>query len=313
MSARFALGACRGNACVTLTMPYNALGRVLKYTAPVNFVTVIGIIINSRKNVAGVGDKTRNRPFFFKFAIVSIIYDIMSDWQERTELLVGAEGLKKLREAHVLIVGLGGVGSYAAEMLCRAGVGSFTVVDCDTVSASNINRQLIATADTVGMNKTDAVAERMKSINPEVNVLTVREYITEENVDAIIEPRYDYVVDAIDTPSPKTALIKACVGRAVPLVSSMGAGAKFDPCRVKIDDISKSKYCPLARMIRKRLGKSGIKRGFKAVYSDETPVESAMIACDERNKKTIAGTISYMPAVFGCCCASAVIEDILAR
>ena len=237
----------------------------------------------------------------------------MRDWRERTELLIGTEGLRKLRKSHVLIAGSGGVGSYAAETLCRAGVGSFTVVDSDTVSVSDINRQLIATTDTVGLNKAAVIADRMRSINPEVDVRIVREYITEENIASIIDKPYDYVVDAIDTLSPKTALIKICVDRSVPLVSSMGAGAKFDPCRIKIDDISKSKYCPLARMIRKRLGKSGIKRGFKVVYSDEIPAETAITACDERNKKTIVGTISYIPAVFGCYCASVVIEGLLAK
>ena len=232
-------------------------------------------------------------------------------WLERSELLLGKEGLERLTSANVLIVGVGGVGAYAAEMLVRAGIGRKTIADPDSVSESNINRQLIALHSTVGRIKTDVLAERLIDINPELQLRVVPEYIKDEKTDEILDSdTFDYIVDAIDTLSPKLALIKGALDRKIPIVSSMGAGAKLDPTKMEICDISKTHHCPLAHMLRKRLHKMGIRRGFKAVFSAEPPIEGAMILCQEQNKKSNVGTISYLPALFGIGCASAVIRDL---
>ena len=233
-------------------------------------------------------------------------------WLERSELLLGKQGLERLRNSNILIVGVGGVGAYAAEMLVRAGIGKMTIADSDTVSESNINRQLIALHSTVGRGKTDVLAERLKDINPELQLTVIPEYIKDEKTDEILDSElFDYVVDAIDTLSPKLALIKGALDRNIPIVSSMGAGAKLDPTKMEICDISKTHHCPLAHMLRKRLHKMGIRRGFKAVFSAEPPIEGAMILCEERNKKSNVGTISYLPATFGIGCASVVIRDLI--
>ena len=225
--------------------------------------------------------------------------------------MLGKEGLERLRSANVLIVGVGGVGAYAAEMLVRAGIGRVTIADSDSVSESNINRQLIALHSTVGRLKTDVLAERLIDINPELQLRVVPEYIKDEKTDEILDSdTFDYIVDAIDTLSPKLALIKGALDRKIPIVSSMGAGAKLDPTKMEICDISKTHHCPLAHMLRKRLHKMGIRRGFKAVFSAEPPIEGAMILCQEQNKKSNVGTISYLPALFGIGCASAVIRDL---
>ena len=232
-------------------------------------------------------------------------------WLERSELLLGKEGLERLTSANVLIVGVGGVGAYAAEMLVRAGIGRVTIADSDSVSESNINRQLIALHSTVGRIKTDVLAERLIDINPELQLRVVPEYIKDEKTDEILDSdTFDYIVDAIDTLSPKLALIKGALDRKIPIVSSMGAGSKLDPTKMEICDISKTHHCPLAHMLRKRLHKMGIRRGFKAVFSAEPPIEGAMILCQEQNKKSNVGTISYLPALFGIGCASAVIRDL---
>lgn len=225
--------------------------------------------------------------------------------------MLGKEGLERLKSANVLIVGVGGVGAYAAEMLVRAGIGRVTIADSDSVSESNINRQLIALHSTVGRLKTDVLAERLIDINPELQLRVVPEYIKDEKTDEILDSdTFDYIVDAIDTLSPKLALIKGALERKIPIVSSMGAGAKLDPTKMEICDISKTHHCPLAHMLRKRLHKMGIRRGFKAVFSAEPPIEGAMILCQEQNKKSNVGTISYLPALFGIGCASAVIRDL---
>ncbi len=234
-----------------------------------------------------------------------------NEWHERTELMLGKEALGRLRTANVLVVGLGGVGAYAAEMLVRAGVGRMTIADSDSVSESNINRQLIALHSTVGRKKAEIMSERLLDINPELALRVVDEYVKDELTYRLLDSEsFDYVVDAIDTLSPKLALILGCLERRYPLVSSMGAGAKLDPTQLEIADISKTHHCPLAHMLRKRLHKAGVRSGFKAVFSPEPPIESAIISCDERNKASNAGTISYMPALFGIGCASVVIRDI---
>lgn len=236
----------------------------------------------------------------------------MNDWLERTELLLGEEKLSLLRRADVLVVGVGGVGAYAAEMIVRAGVGRMTIADADDVSRSNINRQLVALHSTVGMAKCDVLAARLRDINPELQLRTVNRYIKDAETDALLDSdRFDYVVDAIDTLSPKLALIKGALDRGIPLVSSMGAGAKTDPTLMEIKDISKTHHCPLAHMLRKRLHKIGINSGFRAVFSPEPIREGAMILCQEQNKKSNVGTISYIPAMFGIGCASVVIRDLI--
>ncbi|MBQ8492786.1 MAG: tRNA threonylcarbamoyladenosine dehydratase [Alistipes sp.] len=237
---------------------------------------------------------------------------MIDNWLERTELLLGSQKLDMLRRAHVLVVGVGGVGAYAAEMIARAGVGHLTIADADSVSASNINRQLVALHSTIGRPKCEVLAERLLDINPELKLHTVNRFIKDSETDALLDSdKFDYVVDAIDTLSPKLALIKGALDRGIPLVSSMGAGAKTDPTLMEIKDIAKTHHCPLAHMLRKRLHKIGIKRGFKAVFSPELVREGAMILCQEQNKKSNVGTISYIPALFGIGCASVVVRDLI--
>jgi tRNA A37 threonylcarbamoyladenosine dehydratase len=235
-----------------------------------------------------------------------------SDWLSRTELLVGKEKLLRLKNAHVLIVGLGGVGAYAAEMICRAGVGKMTIVDGDTVQATNRNRQLIALSSTHGLPKASLMASRLKDINPSLELTAVDEFLCDEALEQLIKQPYDYVVDAIDTLSPKIYLMYHCVKNNHRIVSSMGSGGKFDPTQVCIDDIANSHNCRLAYLIRKRLRKLGVVSGIKVVYSTELVAKEVIVPCEnERNKKSTVGTISYMPPVFGCFMASVVINDLL--
>ena len=234
------------------------------------------------------------------------------NWLERTTLLLGEEKLEQLRRAHVLVVGLGGVGAYAAEMIARAGVGRMTIADADTVSATNINRQLIALHSTIGREKSDLMAERLRDINPDIDLTVINRFIKDDETDALLDSaRFDFVVDAIDTLSPKLALIKGALDRGIPLVSSMGSGAKTDPTKMEICDISRTHHCPLAHMLRKRLHKIGIRKGFHAVFSPEPVREGAMILCEEQNKKSNTGTISYIPALFGIGCASVVVRSLI--
>ena len=233
-------------------------------------------------------------------------------WLERTELLLGNEKLERLRQAHVLVVGLGGVGAYAAEMIARAGVGRMTLADADTVGETNINRQLLALHSTIGRPKAEVLAERLRDINPAIELTVVNQYIKDEATYTLLDAaQYDYVVDCIDTLSPKLALIVAALERKMPLVSSMGAGAKMDPTQLEIKDISKTHHGPLAHMLRKRLHKVGVYRGFKAVFSPEPIREGSMILAEEQNKKSQVGTISYIPALFGIGCASVVIRGLI--
>ena len=235
----------------------------------------------------------------------------MSDWQDRTKMILRDEGLNRLKSANVLVVGLGGVGAYTAEMICRAGIGSMTIVDGDIVHSSNRNRQLAALTSTEGMPKAEVMGKRLKDINPALNLTVIEEYIKDERMVEIIDLGYDYVVDAIDTLSPKIFLIFHTFQRKLPLVSSMGAGGKFDPTRISVSDISETSNCNLARTLRKRLHHLGIREGFTAVYSPEVIDKSKVIATPgEQNKASIVGTISYMPAAFGLVCASVVIRDL---
>lgn len=236
----------------------------------------------------------------------------MENWQERTALLVGKDTLERFSASTVAVIGLGGVGAWAAEMLVRAGIGHLIMLDNDTVGDTNRNRQLPALSSTVGLPKTEVLSGRFSDINPAVRLTCIREYLTSENVGEVLGVYHiDYLIDAIDTLAPKLALINYCVTSGIPLVSSMGSGAKYDVTKVRITDISKSFNCPLAYMVRKRLRREyGISRGFKAVFSEELPVEEAIVAEEGRNKKSNVGTISYLPAVFGCACAQAAIEHL---
>ena len=226
-------------------------------------------------------------------------------------MLLGKQGLQKLSNSHVLVVGLGGVGSYAAEMICRAGVGEMTIVDGDTVHLTNRNRQLPAMKSTEGREKAEVMASRLLDINPELNLHVIDEYLKDEGMIRVLDAGFDYVVDAIDTLSPKVFLIYHSLERKYPVVSSMGAGGKFDPLSIRISDISDTSECFLARAIRKKLHKLGIREGFTAVFSCEPVDKSKVVKVEgERNKVSVVGTISYMPAAFGIACASVVIRRL---
>lgn len=238
-------------------------------------------------------------------------------WTDRTELLVGKAGIERLRVSRVAVVGLGGVGAVAAEMVARSGVGSMLILDSDCVSDTNRNRQIIAGCSTIGQRKTDVVASRLKDINPDLQLSVVDEYLTEENAAQLLTGRIDFLIDAIDTLSPKLALIRHCVENGIRLVSSMGSGAKYDVTKIRVADLSKSFNCPLAYMVRKKLRKQGINKGFPVVFSEELPREEAMVRltaeemAELSNKKSQVGTISYLPAAFGCACAQAAITTLL--
>jgi tRNA threonylcarbamoyladenosine dehydratase len=235
----------------------------------------------------------------------------MTEWLSRTELCLGKERLEKLQASKVIVVGLGGVGAYAAEMICRAGVMNMTIVDGDTIHPSNRNRQLPALKSTEGKSKAEVMGSRLRDINPDLNLVVIPEYIKDDRMIEIIEAGYDYVVDAIDTLSPKVFLIHHSLKLKYNVVSSMGAGGKFDPTTVRISDISETTDCTLARILRKRLHKLGIREGFTAVYSPETVDKKRVVKTEgEQNKKSIVGTISYMPAAFGIACASVVIRNL---
>ena len=235
----------------------------------------------------------------------------MQDQYSRTQLLLGAEAMEKLHNSRVAVFGIGGVGGYTVEALARSGVGALDLIDDDKVCLTNLNRQIIATRKTVGKFKVDVAEERVHDIDPDIKVTTYKTFFGPETQDSFDFSQFDYVVDAIDTLSPKLALIAASLERGLPLVSSMGAGAKTDPTRLEIEDISRTHHCPLAHMLRKRLHKIGIRRGFRAVFSPEPMREGAMILCEEQNKKSNVGTISYIPALFGIGCASVVIRDLI--
>ncbi len=236
----------------------------------------------------------------------------MAYWLQRTELLVGAEGIEKLKKSHVLVVGLGGVGAYAAEQICRAGVGTMTLVDGDVVEETNRNRQLPALKSNEGRPKAEILAERFRDINPEIQLHIFNKYMADEEITRLLEAnRYDYVVDAIDTLSPKTFLIVKTLNAGFPLVSSLGAGGKYDPSLIEVTDISKTYNCALARKLRKRLAKLGIYKGFDVVFSSELIEPEKVVAVLGKNKASTVGTISYMPPVFGCFCASVVLRKLL--
>jgi len=238
----------------------------------------------------------------------------MAKWQERAELLFKPEGLEKLRNAKVLVVGLGGVGSFAAEFLARAGVGNMTIVDGDIVDITNINRQLPALHSTVGQPKVKIVGDRLLDINPELNLIRVEEFLSPERAQEIVSPDFDYVLDCIDSITPKLNLIVAAKRKKVKVISNMGAGGKFLSQKIVVRDISKTEVCPLAKNIRKRLKKEGISSGVKAVYSLEHPDETSLKTTDGTNfKKSFYGTNSWMPALFGLHAAETVVKELLRK
>ena len=272
-------------------------------------------------------------------------------WSDRTEILLGKDKMQRLRDAHVLVVGVGGVGAYAAEMLCRAGVGEMTIIDADTVNITNINRQLPATHATLGRPKVEVLAERFRDINPNVKLHALPMYVAPStppegeltdiariatpsaNITNITEhskvttitvsnllsspsggvegASFDFIVDAIDTIAPKCALIAEALRRGIPIVSSMGAGAKSDITQIRFADLWDTYHCGLAKAVRTRLKKEGLRRPLPVVFSTEQADRRAIITVEgEQNKKSTTGTISYMPAVFGCYLAEYVIRKI---
>lgn len=236
-----------------------------------------------------------------------------NEWQERTRLLLGDEGFEKLNSSHVLVVGLGGVGGYVAEQLTRAGIGELTIVDGDVVSQSNMNRQLLALQSTQGKPKAEVMAARLRDINPDVKLHVVNQFMKDQALIDLISQPYDFVVDAIDTVSPKVFLLYYAVQNNQRIVSCMGAGGKMHPDKIEIADIDKSHHCHLAFYIRKKLHKLGIRTGIKVVFSPEPVNKSAVIEEESQNKASNVGTISYMPAAFGCFCASVVINGLLEK
>ena len=240
---------------------------------------------------------------------------MQSEWLQRTELLVKEEGIERLQSANILIVGLGGVGSFAAEFLVRSGIGNLTIVDGDTVDITNINRQLPALSSTIGKNKTDVVAERILDINPEINLKKINEFLEPERMEEILtQEKFDYVLDCIDSLSPKLALIITCKRKKIKLVSAMGAGGKTDPSKVMVRDISKTNNCFLAKQIRKKLKKEQIHKGFRCVFSTEIQDENSLKMTDGSNyKKSFYGTLSYMPAIFGLYATAEVIRFLLKK
>lgn len=234
-------------------------------------------------------------------------------WLSRTELITGKEKLIELTQKHVLVVGMGGVGSFAAEFICRGGIGKMTIVDGDVVDPTNRNRQLPALATNHGQSKVEIMAERLRAINPELELTVINSFVTPEKVEDILnQGEYDYIADCIDSFTPKITFIEAAFFRNIPVVSSMGAGGKVDPTQLKVVDISKTYNCPLAHQVRKKLRSLGIKKGLKAVFSPELPIRESLILTDGTNfKKSAFGTMSYLPATFGATVASVVIRDLI--
>jgi len=241
----------------------------------------------------------------------------------RTQLLIGSEGIERLRKSKVAVIGIGGVGSFAAEALARAGIGELVLVDDDVICLTNINRQIHALQSTVGLPKVEVMKKRILDINPDAIVTCFKDFYSEETADKILADNLDYVVDAIDTIKSKIDLIIRCKKSDIPIISSMGAGNKLDPTMFKVADISDTSVCPMARVMRKELRKSGIQKGIKVVFSTEQPVKTlqenlcktkcvcpkdSVKHCDFR--RSIPGSISFVPSVAGLIMAGEVIRDI---
>ena len=231
-------------------------------------------------------------------------------WDARTRTLLGDEACERLAGARVLVVGVGGVGGYAAEMLARSGVGHLTLIDADCVAPSNINRQIIALQSNIGAPKVDLFAGRFRDINPQIRVDARRLFLSPENVDAILNEGYDYVIDAIDTVAPKVALISRSLERGVKIISSMGAGGRVDPSKVRYADIWDTREDGLAKAVRSRLKKMGLRRRLRVVASEEPPRRHSLIDTEERNKRSSFGTLATIPSLFGIYLASAVITSL---
>jgi tRNA threonylcarbamoyladenosine dehydratase len=234
-------------------------------------------------------------------------------WLSRTTLLIGNEKLQKLQNAHVLIVGLGGVGSFAAEFIVRSGVGKLTIVDGDIVDNTNRNRQLPALQTTIGQNKVDIMSERLLAINPELKLTAINSFLSPEKAEQILtETHFDYVMDCIDSITPKLTLLITAYNKGLKIISSMGAGGKLDPTKLVYSDIFDTKQCYLAKTVRKRLRAKGIITGINVVYStEEMKLESLMLTDGANYKRSAYGTISYLPATFGSVCASVVIRELI--
>jgi tRNA threonylcarbamoyladenosine dehydratase len=234
-------------------------------------------------------------------------------WLERTGLLIGSENIQKLKAAKVLLVGLGGVGSYAGEFLVRAGVGNLTIIDGDVVDPTNINRQMQALQSTIGMSKADLLKKRFLDINPDLNLTAYEKFMEPEDMEKLIQDhQFDYVLDCIDSVTPKLTLLRMAKRTKSKVISSMGAGGKLDPSKIRVGDISTTKECKFAQSVRKRLKREGIRKGIIAVYSEEIQPKSALKLTDGKNyKKSFYGTISYMPALFGLTIASEAILRII--
>jgi len=233
----------------------------------------------------------------------------MKEEFKRTEMLLGSESMKKLSFSHVIIFGVGGVGGYVAEALTRSGIGEVTLVDYDTVSVSNINRQIIALHSSVGKYKVDVLAERLKDINPDLIVHPLRTFFNTDNRDEFDFTKYDYIVDAIDTVTSKIELIRCAKKANVPIISSMGAGNKLDPTKFQVADISKTTVCPLARVIRQKLKELNIK-GVKVVYSMEPPIKP-VFEVENENGKNPPGSCAFAPSVVGLIIAGEVVKDLI--
>jgi len=245
----------------------------------------------------------------------------------RTELLVGRIGLDRLRKSRVMICGIGGVGSYAAEALGRAGVGQITLVDFDDICLTNVNRQIHALSSTVGQSKVEVMAARLRDINPQAEIIPVRAFFSRENAEELLASRPDYVLDAIDHFTAKTALITICREHGIPVVSSMGAANKLDPTKIQVADIAETRNCRMARSMRKILRKAGVASGVQVVYSTEEHRELNPVAshcgmeciCPNRgdqvfsceNRRVILGSISYLPSIFGLTMAGVVVNQLL--
>lgn len=233
-------------------------------------------------------------------------------WNDRTRTLLGDHAVDRLAKSRVLIVGAGGVGGYAAEMLARSGVGHLTLIDADNVDITNINRQIIATRSSVGLPKTELFISRFRDINPDISVKGMQTFLTSDNVAEILDEGYDYIVDAIDTVAPKCALITEALRRKIPIISSMGAGGRTDPTRVVYSDLWSTAEDGLARAVRQRLKKNGFtnKRKLKVVCSTEAPSRKAIIDLDLPNKRSSFGTLATIPSLFGIFLAAEVIRQL---
>lgn len=235
-----------------------------------------------------------------------------TSWMERTKLLLGDKGLEKLTSAHVLIVGLGGVGSYAAEAIGRSGVGKITIIDGDSVDPTNRNRQLQALTSTHGLNKAELMGERLKLISPEMDIEVINQFKNPDDMKEFMKQKFTYVIDAIDSISPKLYLLQTAYYNNQRIISSMGAGGKMDPTKIQVVDIAQTHTCPMAQYVRKRLRYMNIYKGIKSVFSTELPAKFSIMHTDgSKYKKSAYGTISYLPAAFGLTCASVVIRDIV--